>query len=119
MQAFDIGYRHIDTAQIYDNEQGIGKAIHQTSLPRDHYRLTTKVRINNYTAERCRTSIEQSLRNLQTDYLDLMLLHRPNTRVGHHEALDTLLQIKQEGKIHELGVSNFPIAQLEDAITHT
>lgn len=119
LQAFEIGYRHIDTAQIYGNESGIGKAIAQTTLPREQYRLTTKVRINNYTAERCRSSVEQSLRNLHTDYLDLVLLHRPNTRVGHHEVLDTLMQLHQEGKVRHIGVSNFPIAQLEDALQHT
>lgn len=118
-EAFDIGYRHIDTAQIYDNETGIGKAVAQKTVPRDQYRLTTKVRINQYNKQNCRASIEQSLRDLQTDYLDLVLLHRPNTRVGHHEALDALMQLKQEGKIREIGVSNFPILQLQDAIDHT
>lgn len=119
IQAFEIGYRHIDTAQRYENESGIGNAIAQNTLPREQYRVTTKVRINNYTAQRCRPSVEQSLRHLHTDYLDLVLLHRPNTRVGHHEALDALLQLKQEGKIRYIGVSNFPIVQLEDAIQHT
>ncbi len=119
VQAFDIGYRHIDTAQIYENESGIGKAVAQNVLPRDQYRLTTKVRINQYTKQNCLASIEQSLKNLQTDYIDLVLLHRPNTRVGHHEALDALLKLKQEGKIREIGVSNFPILQLQDAINHT
>lgn len=119
IQAREIGYRHIDTATLYENEWGIGKAIAQKTLPRDQYRLTTKVRINQYTKDKCRASIEQSLKNLQTDYIDLVLLHRPNTRVGHHEALDALLQCKQEGKIREIGVSNFPILQLQDAITHT
>lgn len=119
LEAFDVGYRHIDTAQSYKNETWIGKAVQQTALPREHYWLTTKVRINNYTSARCRSSVEQSLRNLRTDYLDLVLLHRPNTRVGHHEAYDTLLQLKQEGKVRYIGVSNFPIAQLEDAIQHT
>jgi 2,5-diketo-D-gluconate reductase B len=119
IEAFEIGYRHIDTAQIYENESGIGKAVAQKTVPRDQYRLTTKVRINQYSKQNCRASIEQSLRNLQTDYIDLVLLHRPNTRVGHHEALDALLQCKQEGKIREIGVSNFPILQLQDAIHHT
>lgn len=119
LQAFDLGYRHIDTAQIYGNESGIGKALAQQPLPREQIRLTTKVWINKYTPTTCRPSIEQSLRELHTDYLDLVLLHRPNTRVGHHAALDTLLQLKQEGKIRHLGVSNFPIAQLQDAITYT
>ncbi len=119
MQAIDIGYRHIDTAQTYKNEIGIGKALTQKTIPREHIRLTTKVRINKYTSATCRPSVEQSLRDLQTDYLDLVLLHRPNTRVGHHEALDALLQLQQEGKICHIGVSNFPIVQLEDAITQT
>lgn len=119
LEAFDIGYRHIDTAQSYNNESGIGHAVQQTTLPRANYHLTTKVRINNYTKEKCRASIEQSLRNLQTKYIDLVLLHRPNTRVGHHEALDVLMQCKHEGKIREIGVSNFPLLQLQDAMTHT
>lgn len=119
VQAREIGYRHIDTAQIYENETWIGEAVKQTELPRNQYRLTTKVRINQYTKQNCLASIEQSLRNLQTDYIDLVLLHRPNTRVGHHEVLDALLQCKQEGKIREIGVSNFPILQLQDAINHT
>jgi len=114
-----VGYRHIDTAQTYKNEIGIGKALVQKTIPREDIRLTTKVRINKYTSATCRPSVEQSLRNLQTDYLDLVLLHRPNTRIGHHVALDALLQLQQEGKIRHIGVSNFPIIQLEDAITHT
>lgn len=119
VQAREIGYRHIDTATLYENEWGIGKAIAQKTLPRDQYRLTTKVRINQYSKQNCLASIEQSLKNLQTDYIDLVLLHRPNTRVGHNEALDALLQCKQEGKIREIGLSNFPILQLQDAINHT
>lgn len=81
--------------------------------------MTTKIWINNYTPDLCRASIEQSLHNLQTDYIDLVLLHWPNTRVGHLHALDCLLQLKQEGKIKQLGVSNFPIALLAEAIQHT
>ena len=119
LHAFEIGYRHIDTATLYENEWGIGKAIAQKTLPRDQYRLTTKVRINQYSKQNCRASIEESLRNLQTDYIDLVLLHRPNTRFGHHEALDAMMQLKQENKIREIGVSNFPILQLQDAIHHT
>src|SRR5690606_27627029 len=98
------------------NEIGIGKALTQKILPRELLRLTTKVRINKYTSATCRPSVEQSLRSLQTDYIDLVLLHRPNTRVGHHEALDVLLQLQQEGKVRHIGVSNFPILQLEDAM---
>lgn len=119
LQAFGIGYRHIDTAQKYENEEVIGKAIQQNKLPRDQYRITTKIAITNYTPERCRSSIEQSCKNLKTEYIDLVLLHRPNTRLGHHHLLDILLEQQQTGKIHHIGVSNFPIAQLEDAIQYT
>lgn len=91
----------------------------QTSLPREELRITTKVRINNYTPERCAASLHASMTKLQTDYLDLVLLHRPNTRVGHHEVLDVLMERKQRDRIRHIGVSNFTIALLQDALNHT
>lgn len=77
LDAIDVGYRSIDTAQAYGNEEGVGEALAACGLPREEFFLTTKVWITNAGYEKAKASIEESLRKLQTDYLDLLLIHQP------------------------------------------
>ncbi len=103
--ALEVGYRLIDTAQSYFNEEEVGNAIVKSGIPREEIFLTTKVWIEHYGYENCRNSVLESLRKLQTDYLDLCLLHQPFSDVyGAYRALEDLMA---EGKIRAIGISNF------------
>ncbi len=105
LDALSVGYRHIDTAQSYFNEEEVGKAIKKSSIPREEIFLTTKVWIDHYGYEKCKKSIEESLKKLQTNYIDLVLLHQPfNDYYGAWKALEELYK---EGKIRAIGISNF------------
>ena len=87
--AIDVGYRSIDTAQAYHNEGGVGEAISKCGVPREELFLTTKVWISNAGYEKAKASIEQSLRKLKTDYIDLMLIHQPfNDYYGTYRAME-------------------------------
>lgn len=103
--ALNVGYRLIDTAQSYNNEEEVGNAIRKSSIPRDEIFVVSKVWISNYGYEKAKASIDESLRKLQTDYIDLMLLHQPFCdRYGAYRALETAYK---EGKLRAIGVSNF------------
>ena len=104
-EALQTGYRMIDTAQAYHNEDGVGRAVSRSGIARDEVFLVSKVWISNYGYENTKRSIEESLRNLQTDYIDLMLLHQPFCdRYGAYRALQDAYK---EGKLRAIGVSNF------------
>lgn len=103
--ALRTGYRMIDTAQAYHNEEGVGNAVKKSGIPRKDIFLVSKVWISNYGYERAKASIDESLRKLQTDYIDLMLLHQPFCdRYGAYRALQDAYK---EGKLRAIGVSNF------------
>lgn len=103
--ALKVGYRMIDTAQAYHNEEGVGAAIAKSGIPRDELFLVSKIWISNYGYEKAKASIDESLRKLGTDYLDLMLLHQPFCdRYGAYHALE---EAYKEGKLRSIGVSNF------------
>ncbi len=103
--ALRVGYRAIDTAQGYHNEKAVGQAIAESDIDRSNIFLTTKVWISNYGYEQTKKSVQESLTKLQTNYLDLVLLHQPfNDYYGAYRALEDLYQ---EGKIRAIGVSNF------------
>lgn len=105
IDALSLGYRSIDTAQAYFNEQQVGNAIRKSGVPRDEIFLTSKVWISNYGEVKTRESVMVSLDKLQTDYLDLMLLHQPfGDSYGAWRALEALYE---EGRIRAIGVSNF------------
>lgn len=105
LDAIEVGYRHIDTAQAYQNEKEVGNAIKNSGIDRKEFFLTTKVWISNFGYEKAKASVLQSLENLQTDYIDLMLLHQPiGDSYGAWRALEELYE---EGKIRAIGVSNF------------
>ncbi len=103
--ALKVGYRMIDTAQAYHNEEGVGAAIVKSGIPREELFIVSKVWISNYGYEKAKASIEESLRKLGTDYIDLMLLHQPFCdRYGAYRALE---EAYKEGKLRAIGVSNF------------
>lgn len=103
--ALKVGYRMIDTAQAYHNEEGVGAAIAKSGIPREELFVVSKVWISNYGFEKAKVSIDESLRKLGTDYIDLMLLHQPFCdRYGAYRALE---EAYKEGKLRAIGVSNF------------
>lgn len=108
-KAIDLGYRHIDTAQLYENENEVGKAIQQSSVDRADIFLTTKVWPTRLSKEDFIPSVEDSLRKLKTDYVDLLLIHWPNNDIPLSETIPQLIKIQEQGKARNIGVSNFPI----------
>ena len=117
LDAIDAGYRLIDTAQSYGNEEAVGKAIQETSVPRDELFITTKVWISNYGYEKAKASVEESLKKMQLDYFDLVLLHQPFK--DYHGAYRALIDLYKEGKIKAIGVSNFYPDRLVDLALDT
>ncbi len=112
LDAIDVGYRSIDTAQAYYNEEGVGDALAESGLPREEFFLTTKVWITSAGYEKARASIEESMRKLRTDYLDLLLIHQPfGDYYGSWRAMEELYS---EGKIRAIGVCNFYPERLAD-----
>lgn len=105
LDAISVGYRSIDTAQGYFNEEGVGEAISTCGLPRDELFLTTKIWISNGGYEKATVSIDESLRKLKTDYVDLLLIHQPfNDYYGSYRAME---EAYKAGKLRAIGVSNF------------
>lgn len=103
--ALRVGYRMIDTAQAYHNEEGVGAAIAKSGIPRKELFIVSKVWISDYGYEKVKASIDESLRKLGTDYIDLMLLHQPFCdRYGAYRALE---EAYKDGKVRSIGVSNF------------
>lgn len=112
LTALKTGYRHIDTAQSYFNENEVGEALKESDVPRKEIFLTTKVWIDNYGEGKTYDSVVESLKKLQTDYLDLILLHQP---VGdYYAAYRDLEKLYEEGKVRAIGVSNFYPDRLVD-----
>lgn len=114
LDAIEVGYRHIDTAQSYFNEEEVGDAIAETIVPREDLFITTKVWLSNYGYENTKTSIKISLEKMKLDYLDLVLLHQPFGDV--FVSYKALVDLQKEGKIRAIGVSNFNELRLADII---
>ena len=112
LDAIKTGYRLIDTAQSYFNEKEVGDAIKECGIPREELFITTKVWIDNYGYENCKKSLEESLEKLQTDYIDLVLLHQAFS--DYYGAYRALEELYGEGKIKAIGVSNFNPDRLTD-----
>ena len=112
LDAIEVGYRLIDTAQSYGNEEAVGNAIKKSGVPREELFITTKVWITNYGYNQTIASVEASLKKMQLDYLDLVLLHQPfNDYYGAYRAL---IDLYKKGKIKAIGVSNFYPDRLVD-----
>ena len=117
LDAIDTGYRLIDTAQSYGNEKAVGRAIQETNVPREELFITTKVWISNYGYEKAKASVEESLKKMQLDYFDLVLLHQPFK--DYHGAYRALIDLYKEGRIKAIGVSNFYPDRLVDLALDT
>ncbi|WP_417330388.1 2,5-didehydrogluconate reductase DkgB [Halomonas cupida] len=116
--ALKHGYRHLDTAQFYGNEQDVGAAIAASSVPRDEIFLTTKVWWDRLESQELKLSVDESLSRLATEHVDLLLIHwpSPNDEVPMRDYLTALKDVKVSGKARNIGVSNFTIAQLSEAV---
>jgi 2,5-diketo-D-gluconate reductase B len=114
----DLGYRAIDTAQIYGNEAEVGQAIAESGVSRGDLFLTTKIWVDNYAREKLAPSLEQSLARLRTDYVDLTLIHwpAPNNGVPLEEFMHALAEARARGLTRRIGISNFNIALTKQAI---
>ncbi|MBX3262844.1 MAG: aldo/keto reductase [Labilithrix sp.] len=118
--ALEAGYRSIDTAQLYDNEAGVGRAVAASGLPRGDVFLTTKVWNTSQGRDATRRAFDESLKKLGTDYLDLYLIHWPSPKRGLYvETWKTLLELKKEGRIRSVGVSNFGPDELANVARET
>lgn len=113
--ALEIGYRSIDTATVYGNEQGVGKAIRESGIPRENIFLTTKVWNNDQRGERTLAAFEESLKRLETEYVDLYLVHWP-VKGCYQETWRAMEKIYQSGRAKAIGVSNFLVHHLEDIL---
>lgn len=115
LDALDVGYRLIDTAQAYYNEEAVGRALQKTSVPREEIFLTTKVWVTEFGYEKAKASVLESMRKLQVDYLDLVLIHQClSDYYGAYHALEDLYA---EGKIRAIGISNFSAERMADIAT--
>ncbi|MGB9097384.1 2,5-didehydrogluconate reductase DkgB [Erwinia sp.] len=116
--ALDLGYRVIDTAQIYDNEAAVGQAIAESGVARDQLFITTKIWVENLSAEAVIPSLKESLSKLRTDYVDLTLIHwpSPGAAVSVAETMQALVAAKEAGLTRQIGISNFTTALMQQAI---
>lgn len=114
--ALKTGYRHIDTAQIYENETEVGEGLEAGGVTRDDYFLTTKVWTDRFRDGDLQRSVEGSLKKLRVDHLDLLLLHWPNPSVPLAETLKALNAVRAAGLTKHIGVSNFTAALVRDAV---
>jgi 2,5-diketo-D-gluconate reductase B len=115
-QALKLGYRHIDTAQIYENEREVGEGVRASGLKRDDVFVTTKVWTTHFAPNELERSVKESLVKLRTPHVDLLLLHWPNPHVPLSETLGALAHAKQMGLARHIGVSNFTVALIEEAV---
>ena len=116
-RAFEIGYRHIDTAQMYDNEAEVGAALRASDLPREEVFLTTKISPDDFAKDRFKDSLRQRLDLLRQDHVDLLLLHWPNRTVPIQETMEAMNEAVADGHTRHIGVSNFTVPMVEAAQT--
>jgi 2,5-diketo-D-gluconate reductase B len=117
--ALDGGYRHIDTAAMYDNESEVGNAVRASSVPRSDIFLTTKVWHDCAGDGPLQISVEDSLRRFKLDYVDLVLMHWPDKGTPIEETMHALNDVRERGLVRFIGVSNFPVALIEEAVAHS
>jgi diketogulonate reductase-like aldo/keto reductase len=116
--ALALGYRHIDTAQIYANEDGVGRAVRNSGVDREEIFLVTKVWTSSFSHDGVIRSTRESLKNLRAEYVDLLLMHWPNPSVPLEETLGAMRELQEEGSVRHVGVSNFPPSMVEEATRH-
>jgi len=114
-QAITLGYRHFDTAQMYANEREVGEGIRGSGIRREEVFVTTKVAPENLAPRLLERSVKDSVAQLELGQIDLLLLHWPNKTVPLKETIDALMQVKREGLVRHIGVSNYTVALLDEA----
>jgi 2,5-diketo-D-gluconate reductase B len=117
-QALRLGYRHVDTAQMYDNERDVGEGVRASGLKRDDVFITTKIWPSHFTPRDFARAAKERLVQLRMSEVDLLLLHWPNPRVPLAETIGALCQAKKDGIARHIGVSNFTVALIEEAAAH-
>jgi len=115
-QALRLGYRHVDTAEMYDNEREVGEGLHGSGVERDEVFITTKVWPSHFAARELERSARNSLERLRLSEVDLLLLHWPNPQIPLSETLGALCKVKRDGLARHVGVSNFTVALVEEAV---
>jgi diketogulonate reductase-like aldo/keto reductase len=115
-QALRLGYRHIDTAQMYDNEREVGEGMRASGVPREQIFVTTKVWPTRFSPPELARSAVESLARLRLDAVDLLLLHWPSSQVPLSETLAALCKVKREGLARHIGISNFTVALVNEAV---
>jgi 2,5-diketo-D-gluconate reductase B len=116
--ALELGYDHIDTARAYGNEAQIAQGLHDSGRNRDEVFLTTKLWYTQLGAVGVHDQLEQSLRDLRTEYVDLLLIHWPNPKVDLAQTLGAMVEAREAGRVRHLGVANFPSELLREALEH-
>jgi 2,5-diketo-D-gluconate reductase B len=116
--ALELGYAHIDTAGAYGNASQVGQGLHDSGRNRDEIFITTKLWRDDLSAVGVHDQLEQSLRDLRTEYVDLLLIHWPNAEVPLGQTLGAMREAQEAGRVRHLGVANFPSALLREALEH-
>ncbi len=117
--ALATGYRHVDTAQMYDSESAVGDAVDDADVAREELFVTTKLSRNNRHETAVVESTHDSLNRLGMEYVDLLLIHSPEQDVPHEETLDAMNDLVDDGAVRHIGVSNFSVEQTRNAIEHS
>ena len=115
-QALRLGYRHIDTAEMYDNEREVGEGLRASGVKRDEVFITTKMWPSNFAPRELERAAKESLVRLRLSEVDLLLLHWPNPQIPLAETLGALCKVKRDGLARHIGVSNFTVALIEEAV---
>lgn len=115
-RALSLGYRHLDTAEMYDNEAPVGAGLKASGVPRAEVHVTSKVWYDHLEPDAMRRALDGSLGRLGLDYLDLYLIHWPSPEMNLPEAVSSLSRLKEEGRVRAIGVSNFPVALMRRAV---
>ncbi|MEO6381751.1 MAG: aldo/keto reductase [Nitrobacter sp.] len=115
-QALKLGYRHIDTAQMYENEREVGEGLRASGIGRDDVFVTTKIWTTHFAPNDLERSVKESLKQLRLAQIDLVLLHWPNPRIPLAETLSALANVRRLGMARHIGVSNFTVALIEEAV---
>jgi len=118
-EAIKLGYRHIDTAAMYGNEAAVGEGLRASGVKRDEVFITTKVWQSDLRAKDFESSARASLANLKLDAVDLLLIHWPNPSVPLKETIGALCKMKREGVARHIGISNFTVTLIEEAVKHS
>ena len=117
-RALTLGYRHIDTAQMYRNEEEVGRGIQGSGVDREEIFLTTKVWPSDFSYQRTIQTTRESLKKLDTDRVDLLLMHWPSRDVPLEETLGAMRELQEEESVRHIGVSNFPPSMVQEAAQH-